>query len=155
MTFEEIRDDVVRQLKEQMPDAAYDAAFEIQSLYEKAIDKFYDFQTKGTYDRNYNLYLGSNLGAMNSDISGGFEMINGGTGFKAGIHVSPKGLGKPYKDPTYYVFMGAYARGIHGTTETGGVGDVPMHLMDEWFAEFKSNIGSFLDKRLRINAKIN
>lgn len=150
MTVEEIKEDVLRQIREQIPQAAYDAVFEIESLYEQSIDKFYEYQTKGTYDRGYNLYLGSNMGSVQSDLSSGYEIFNNGTAFKAGIKVNPKGLGHPYKDPTYYVFMGAYARGIHGTSETGGVGVAPMHLMDAWFESFKRNLHSFINERITI-----
>lgn len=147
MTAEEIEKKIRERLPSLMEMAAYDAAFEIEGAYEKSIDKFYEYQTKGTYNRGYNLYLGSNI---HDNISKGYLLSNDGLSFRAGITVSSVGLGEPYSDPADYVFEGAYSRGIHGTTETGGVGVAPKNIMNEWFEGFKNNLDSFMRKYMNM-----
>lgn len=144
-TAEEIQADILKKLKNAISEAAYDIAFEIEGHYEMYIDKFYEFQTKGTYSRGYNLYLGSDV---QGNPSSGITFFD--NGFQAGIHVSSANLGEPYKDPASYVFTGAYEMGIHGTTNTGGQGVAPMSLMNSWFDSFKkTGIKPIVDKYMK------
>ena len=143
--------------------AAMEIGYEIQSHYKSAIDDFYVWNNLNnpmlnSYDRTYSLYYGSEFATKPSKA---YKMYSNGY-FQAGIRASSLFYKNatdpnPYADDTEYVYLGAFVKGIHGTSETGGVqSPSPRAIMSTWFDTFRTSglkpivdkyLYSYIDKR--------
>jgi len=126
----------------------YNIMFEIESAYERIVDKFYsDYSTK-YYNRTFSIYNASNV---YDDYSRGITKTS--NGYQIGIRVSSDNIsGNPYSRDKEWIFSRAFVEGVHGFSKDDDSSKnfktippktypSPKEQMDEWFNEFKSDNG--------------
>lgn len=139
--------EIKKRVNSVIDDIAYDLVEAIQVNYDKAIDLFYNDYDPWYYDRTYSTYMASD---GENGVSNLFNIKSTDAGFEitAGITVDSSRLGRPYKDPTDYVFKRTWQWGIHGAMFTGGFmmgnNGTPKMFMDKQFKKFSRSEYKFI-----------
>ena len=93
-----------------LSEMTYNILFEIESAYERIIDKFYSDYAPKYYNRTFSIYNASNVF---DDYSKGITKTK--NGYQIGIHVSSDNIsGNPYSESKETVFNRTFVQGIHG-----------------------------------------
>lgn len=155
MTAEEIERAVKIKVEQALKNAAYDITEDLEKAYENAVDAFYNSYYPRRYHRDYNTYLASDMWE-DHNYENNFEWEKSGSnvmGFKTGIKVSSNyitsSVGKPYYDPTDYVFERTYYYGIHGTEAIGRMPVSPERIMQLSYEGIKADLGKYIGKYLK------
>lgn len=100
--------------KQSSKEFAEELLFTIQSIYETAIDRFYNDYNPLYYNRTFSTYEASS-GANDLFSSRNYRFSEQMNSFLVGIEVSPLFINrKPYRADTGWVFDRTFNQGIHG-----------------------------------------
>ena len=133
-----------------LTEMTYNIAFEIESAYERIINKFYEDYKPLYYQRTYSTYSASDI---YGDIFRGVKSTS--NGYQIGISVSSSYIdGDPYEMNKEDVFHRTFVEGVHGFSSDDGwsgsfknvppkTSPSPKEQMDDWFENFKKDSKQF------------
>ena len=99
---------------------AYEALYEIENMYETAIEKFYDDYTPIYYNRTgYTMYASSGYPQFNNLFDPHNISEQGSNMWNARITIDSSYIpGNPYRADKHWVYKRTFLRGIHGISQS-------------------------------------
>ena len=152
--------DIQNNIRSALPKIAYEIGDKMLKKYVDCVDAFYGHMEESNgYFRTYSTYLGSSIAYSYGEKHSGSLRNKSGETTTFSIHinmtVSPSYLGKPYKDPTWYVFGRTWSEGIHGTLANPKMSEPPEAKFEKWFESFRNgDVKMITNRGMRTHAKI-